>query len=87
MAVVLHPYFQWDLAFKAAFQFTSKPVITLANLLSKTSAEYHRGLLEQIGSVPIKAAFEYQVMLQSRHYRLQCLTQTLANWTHSYSSK
>lgn len=59
------------------------PVITLASLLSKTSAEQPRGLLKQMGSVPIEAAFEYQVMLQSRHCRLQGLAQTLANWNHS----
>lgn len=44
------------MTFKAAFQFTSKPIITLADLLSKTSAEHPRGLLEQIGSVPTEAA-------------------------------
>ena len=80
MAVVLYLYFYWDLTFKAAFQFTSKPVITLANLLSKASAEHPRGLLKQIGSVPTEAAFEYQVMPQSRHCGLP---QTLTNWTHS----
>lgn len=83
MAVVLYPYFEWDLTFKAAFGFTSKPVITLANLLSRTSAEQPRGLLKQMGSVPIEAASEYQVMLQSRQSRLQGLTQTLANWNYS----
>lgn len=48
------------MTFKAAFQFTSKLIITLANLLSKTSAEYPRGQLKQIGSVPTGAALEYQ---------------------------
>lgn len=64
------------MTFKAAFQFTSKPVITLANLLSKTSAEHPRGLLEQIGSVPIEAAFECRVGLQSKRCGLQRLAHT-----------
>lgn len=64
------------MTFKAAFQFTSKPVITLADLLSKTSAEHPGGLLEQIRSVPTEAACERRVGLHSRHCGLQRLAHT-----------
>lgn len=54
MVVVLCPYFQWDLTFKAALQFTSKPIITLANLLSKTSAEHPRDSSNRLALSPQK---------------------------------
>lgn len=41
------------MTFKAS-QFTSKPVITLANLLSQPSAERPGGRLQQIGPLPSK---------------------------------